>query len=198
MQLSYANYSYILLALLPFLISTAIASAIPHNTPHDLLVPAITSHNLPPPPPSPPSPPHLPARGLPAHLTRIGGLPTGWTGLFLSFRTTRPTIPIPSIFIRFFRLAASAASQDPYLGRSFQRFEIGALVLEFFAVEDGGYVTREFMQAASLWLMERAQRGWVGLFEAWVMDRDDGEVVYVRCATIWDLPMKVDNSPWGN
>ena len=59
-----------------------------------------------------------------------------------------------------------------------------------------GSVSREFVQAVSLWLMNAAMNGWTGLFEAWVMDKGDGEMVYLRLATIWDLPEKISNSPW--
>ena len=69
-------------------------------------------------------------------------------------------------------------------------------MLELIAVDELGYVSREFAQAASLWLLDAALKGWTGLFEAWVVDKADGETVYVRLATLWDLPEKVSNSPW--
>ncbi len=179
----------ILLPLISFFISIIVASAIPH-IPH---TPSAISSSYPT-PPTPSRLHHFRRRAFAG--TRISGLPDGLYGFYADFKTTRPSIPIASVFIRFFRAAASLAAQDPIEGRWKQRFSYGALVLEMIAVEHLGFVSREFVQAASLWLMDAAMHGWTGLFEAYVVDRADGETVYLRLGTIWDLPEKVSNSPW--
>ena len=69
-------------------------------------------------------------------------------------------------------------------------------MLELMSTDASFLVTKELMAAVSLWLMDQAQRGWTGLFEAFLKDATDGEMVYLRVATIWDLPGKVSNSPW--
>ena len=49
-------------------------------------------------------------------------------------------------------------------------------------------VTREFVQAVSLWLLDTATKGWTGFFRAWVTDVIDNEVVEIRMGTIFDMP----------
>lgn len=83
---------------------------------------------------------------------------------------------------------------DPVPGRRVQRIPFGALVLEFIADDDQSQVvTKEFVVAASLWLLDAAQKGWTGFFKAWVMDKTDGEIVFVRLINAWDGLMALSN-----
>lgn len=122
--------------------------------------------------------------------TRLGrralvyGLPPGWTAVFQTVTSIQPPLVNPA-FIHFFSAATKLAAADPLPGRRFQRISFGALVLEFIA-NDGQLVTREFVIAASVWLLDAAQKGWTDFFTAWVMDISDGEVVYIRLMNKWD------------
>lgn len=49
-------------------------------------------------------------------------------------------------------------------------------------------VTREFVQATSVWLLDAAMKGWTGFFRAWVTDGFDNEVVEIRMGTVFDMP----------
>ena len=54
--------------------------------------------------------------------------------------------------------------------------------------EANAVVSREFVQAACLWLLDAAMKGWVGFFRAWVTDVVDQEVIEIRMGTIFDMP----------
>ena len=89
-------------------------------------------------------------------------------------------------------MAANLAAADPVPGRRVQRISFGALVLEFIADGDPSrIVTKEFVEAATLWLLDAAQKGWTDFFKAWVMDMADGEVVFIRLTSVWDELMSV-------
>lgn len=121
--------------------------------------------------------------------TLVYGLPPGWTGVFESVTSIQPPLVSP-VFVQFFSTAAKLAAADPVPGRRVQRIPFGALVLEFIASnQQNQIVTREFVQAASLWLLDAAQKGWTGFFNAWVLDRADGELVYIRLSNKWDQLM---------
>ena len=49
-------------------------------------------------------------------------------------------------------------------------------------------VSKEFVQATSLWLADAAMKGWTGFFRAWLKDSYDGQVVEVTMGTVWDIP----------
>ena len=49
-------------------------------------------------------------------------------------------------------------------------------------------VSREFVQAASVWLLDAAMKGWTGFFRAWITDGFDNEVVEIRMGTVFDMP----------
>lgn len=118
--------------------------------------------------------------------TLVYGLPPGWTAVFQTVTSIQPPLISPA-FVQFFSTAAKLAAADPVPGRRVQRIPFGALVLEFIADNDQNQVvTKEFVVAASLWLQDAAQKGWTGLFKAWVMDRTDGDIVFVRLTNAWD------------
>lgn len=121
----------------------------------------------------------------------VYGLPPEWMAVFQTISSIQPPLINPA-FIQFFSTAAKLAAADPVPGRRVQRIPFGALVLEFIA-NDGQnqIVTKEFVEAASLWLLDAAQKGWTGLFEAWVIDKADGDVVFVRLKTVWDELMSL-------
>lgn len=175
----------LILALLLSLTAAAIAATVP--TPH-LLV----HKNVPPTNPHPE--PHLLARVTPSppqrrDLTlRIKDLPDGYTGIFTTFISISPKLPATSTFIRFFKTAAAHAATDTKPGRAHQRFTFGALALELVVREANAVVSREFVQAACLWLLDAAMKGWVGFFRAWVTDVVDQEVIEIRMGTIFDMP----------
>ena len=119
----------------------------------------------------------------------VYGLPPGWTAVFQSVSSIQPPLISPA-FVHFFSTAAKLAAADPVPGRRVQRIPFGALVLEFIANDDKSQiVTKEFVEAASLWLLDAAEKGWTGFFKAWVLDRTDGELVYVRLTNVWDEMM---------
>lgn len=89
-------------------------------------------------------------------------------------------------------MAGQRAADTTEMGQAL-RFSYGTLVLEFVSEE---LITKEFLQAAALFLLNKAQMGWMGLFEAWIKDLMDGSVVYLRMGTIWDLPDVISTSPW--
>ena len=121
--------------------------------------------------------------------TLVHGLPPEWTGVFQTVKSIQPPLINP-VFIQFFSVAAKLAAADPVPGRRVQRIPFGALVLEFIANDDRNQVvTREFVEAASLWLLDAAQKGWTGFFKAWVLDRADGDIVFIRLTTVWDEMM---------
>ena len=49
-------------------------------------------------------------------------------------------------------------------------------------------VSREFVQATSLFLLDAAMKGWTGFFRAWITDSLDKEVVEIRMGTVFDMP----------
>ncbi len=132
----------------------------------------------------------LPQPGTPEkrnfHL-RIKDLPAGYTGSFVTFISIIPNFPSTASFIHFFETAASLAVTDPSAGRRYQRFTLGGLALELVARGTDELVSREFVQATSLWLMDAASKGWAGFFHAWVVDQGDGQMVEVRMGTVWDM-----------
>lgn len=126
----------------------------------------------------------------------IHGLPHPLEGVFKNVRSFQPPLPI-GIFIHFFLSAAQAFHNDIVPGRTFQRFKYGSLILEctaFSKVNDGGavkmveaMVTKEFGEAAALWLLDSAQKGWTEFFEAWVVDKAIADTVYyIHVANLWD------------
>ena len=82
------------------------------------------------------------------------------------------------------------ARRDTVPGRPFQRFKYGALIIEFVSVptqaNSRGFVTKEFVEAAAIWLFDAAQHGWTDFFEAMVVDQYDHEKVFIQVANIWD------------
>lgn len=121
----------------------------------------------------------------------VYGLPPDWTAVFQTVTSIQPPLINPA-FIQFFSMAAKVAAADPVPGRRFQRISFGALVLEFIANDDQNQVvTKEFVEAASLWLLHAAQKGWTGLFKAWVLDRADGDIVFIRLTSVWDEMMSL-------
>lgn len=121
----------------------------------------------------------------------VHGLPPEWTAVFQTVTSIQPPLISPA-FIQFFSTAAKLAAADPVPGRRVQRIPFGALVLEFIANdEQNQIVTKEFVQAASLWLLDAAQKGWTGLFKAWVIDRTDGDIVFIRLTSVWDEMMSL-------
>ena len=116
----------------------------------------------------------------------VYGLPPGWIGVFQTVTSIQPPLMNP-VFVNFFSMAAKVAAADPITGRPIQRIPYGALVLEFIASDvQNQVVTKYFVEAASLWLLDAAQKGWTGFFNAWVVDQADGAVVFVRLKTVWD------------
>ena len=116
----------------------------------------------------------------------VHGLPQGWDAVFKTVVSIQPPL-VNRVFTHFFSMAAKLAAEDPVPGRHIQRIPFGSLILEFIANGDQSHlVTKEFVVAASLWLLDAAEKGWTGLFDAWVLDRADGEVVFVRLTNLWD------------
>ena len=170
--------SSILLALLLSLTAAAIAIAVPHPTN-----------------PSPSHESHLPAHVTPPRpyqrrnfALKIKNLPDGYTGIFTTFISFCPKPPATATFIRFFKAAAALSATDPSPGRNHQRFTFGALALELVVQGKNKVVSREFVQATSLFLLDAALRGWTGFFRAWVTDSLDKEVVEIRMGTVFDMP----------
>lgn len=121
----------------------------------------------------------------------VYGLPPDWTAVFQTVTSIQPPLVSP-VFIQFFSVAAKLAAADPVPGRRVQRIPFGALCLEFIANDkQNQIVTKEFVQAASLWLLDAAQKGWTGFFKAWVVDKADGEIVYIRFSNVWDEMMSL-------
>lgn len=123
-------------------------------------------------------------RTQPRRRALVYGLPPGWTAVFQTVATIQPPLIRP-VFVQFFSTAAQLAIADPTPGRHVQRIPFGSLILEFVA-GNNQIVTKEFVVAASLWLLNAAQNGWTGFFEAWVVDKTDGEIIFVRLTTMWD------------
>ena len=116
----------------------------------------------------------------------VHGLPPGWTAVFETITSLQPPLVNPA-FIKFFSVAAQLAAADPVPDRPVQRILYGALALEFIAnTGQGQTVTKEFVEAASVWLLEAAQNGWTGFFKAWVLDQENGEIVYIQLNNVWD------------
>ncbi|CAD6572455.1 MAG: hypothetical protein ASARMPREDX12_003938 [Alectoria sarmentosa] len=171
----------ILLALLLSLTAAAIAIAV--QNPIDALSPSHFNKN------------HLPSRTTPLHrpqkrdfTLKIKNLPDGYTGIFSSFVSICPKLPATATFIRFFKNAAAQSATDPSPGRQHQRFTFGALALELVVQGQNKVVSREFVQAASVWLLDAAMKGWTGFFRAWITDGFDNEVVEIRMGTVFDMP----------
>ena len=134
-----------------------------------------------------------PPRAQPKRRSLVYGLPPGWTAVFQTVTSIQPPLINPA-FVQFFSTVANLAAADPVPGRHVQRIPFGSLVLEFIASGDQRQiVTKEFVLAASLWLLDAAQKGWTGLFNAWVIDSADGEVVFVRLGTVWDQLVSLSN-----
>ena len=171
----------VLLALLLSLTAAAIVIAIPHPV-NVLHLPQITTPYQ-----------RLPAASFRSSrkrdfTLRIKDLPEGYTGVFTTFVSICPKLPATVTFIRFFRNAAAQAAIDRCPGRHHQRFTFGALALELAVQNQNDVVSREFVQAASLWLLDAAMKGWTGFFRAWVTDMLDNEVVEIRMGTVFDMP----------
>ena len=116
----------------------------------------------------------------------VHGLPPGWLAVFQTVASIQPPLINPA-FIQFFSVVAKRAAADSIPGHHYQRIPFGALVLEFVAMSDQDQiVTKEFVQAACLFLLDAAQKGWTGFFKAWVRDMADGEIVFIRLTTMWD------------
>ena len=133
------------------------------------------------------SPAELRQRDL-SKRTIVHGLPSGWHGVYKSVKCIQPPLPTP-VFANFFLHVAEAARKDPVWGRSYRKFTYGALVLEFASAtpdDMSKVVTKEFAEAAALWLFQAAQRGWSNFFEAWILDAGNKELIYVHVANIWD------------
>ena len=123
----------------------------------------------------------------------VHGLPPGWVAVFETVTSIQPPLISPA-FVQLFSAAANLAVADPVPGRHVQRIPFGSLILEFIANGDQNQiVTKEFVAAASLWLLDAAQKGWTGFFKAWVLDKVDGEMVFVRLGTMWDELMSLSN-----
>lgn len=119
---------------------------------------------------------------------KIKNLPDGYTGFFTTFISICPNLPATATFVRFFEEAAALSARDPSPGRRHQRFTLKALALEMVVQGENEVVTREFVRAASLWLMDAALKGWTGFFRAWVTDAVDKQVVEIRMGTVFDMP----------
>lgn len=173
--------SSILLALLLSLTAATIAIAVPRpiNTlsPSQLHEKRLLSHTTPP-------RPHQ-ERDF---ALKIKDLPDGYTGIFTTFVSICPKLPATATFIRFFKAAAAQSATDPSPGRQHQRFTFGALALELVVQGQNEVVSREFVQATSLFLLDAAMKGWTGFFRAWVTDSFDKEVVEIRMGTVFDMP----------
>lgn len=123
----------------------------------------------------------------------VHGLPPGWAAVFETVTSIQPPLISPA-FVQFFSAAANLAVADPVPGRHIQRIPFGALILEFIANGDQNQiVTKEFVAAASLWLLDTAEKGWTGFFKAWVLDKETEEMVFVRLGTVWDELMSLTN-----
>lgn len=171
----------ILLALLLYLTAATIAVAISH--PINTLPSSQTPENHLPPPTT------LPHSTQKRDFTlKIKNLPNGYTGVFSTFVSICPKLPATATFIRFFRNAAAQSAIDLSSGRQHQRFTFGALALELAVQGQNEVVSREFVQAASLWLLDAAMKGWTGFFRAWVTDGLDNAVVEIRMGTVFDMP----------
>ena len=173
--------SPILLALLLSFTAAAIAIAVPPRT--DPLSPNQAHNN------------RFPSRVHSYHFPpkrnfalKIKNLPDGYTGIFATFVSVSPKLPAAATFVRFFEKAAALSATDPSPGRRHQRFTFGALALEMAVRGQNEVVSREFVQAASLWLLDTAMKGWTGFFRAWVTDAIDNEVVEIRMGTVFDMP----------
>ena len=125
--------------------------------------------------------------------TLVHGLPSGWVAVFETVTSIQPPLINPA-FIQFFSTAVKLATSDPVPGRPVQRIPFGALILEFIADgQQNQVVTKEFVAAASLWLLDAAQKGWTGFFNAWVMDMADGSIIFVRLGSVWDELTSLSN-----
>lgn len=171
----------IVLALLLSITAAAIAIAVPH--PVNALSPSKAhEHRL----PSRVNLPH--ASQTRDFALKIKNLPEGYTGIFTTFVSICPKLPATATFIRFFKNAAAQSATDASPGRRHQRFTYGALALELVVQGHNEVVSREFVQAASLWLLDAAMKGWTGFFRAWVTDGVDNELVEIRMGTVFDMP----------
>lgn len=130
-------------------------------------------------------------RTQPRRRALVHGLPPGWAAVFETVTSIQPPLISPA-FVQLFSAAANLAVADPVPGRHIQRIPFGSLILEFIANENQ-IVTKEFVAAASLWLLDAAQKGWTGFFKAWVLDKADGDMVFVRLGTMWDELMSLSN-----
>lgn len=137
--------------------------------------------------------PESPPRTQRGRRALVHGLPPGWSAVFETVTSIQPPLISPA-FVQLFSAAANLAVADPVPGRHIQRLPFGSLILEFIANGDKDQiVTKEFVAAASLWLLDAAQKGWTGFFKAWVLDKADGELVFVRLGTMWDELMSLSN-----
>lgn len=170
-----------LLALLLSFIAAAIAIAVPH--PINPLLPNQTQESR---LPSRITHPHFPQKR--DFTLKIKDLPDCYTSIFTTFVSICPKIPATATFIRFFKTAAAQSATDTSPGRRHQRFTFGALALELVVKVQNEVASKEFVQAASLWLLDAATKGWTGFFRAWVTDGIDNEVVEIRMGTVFDMP----------
>lgn len=137
--------------------------------------------------------PEAPTRTQLRRRAFVHGLPPGWVAVFETVTSIQPPLISPA-FIQLFSAAANLAVADPVPGRHVQRIPFGSLILEFIANGDQNQiVTKEFVAAASLWLLDAAQNGWTGFFKAWVLNKADGEMVFVRLGTMWDELLSLSN-----
>lgn len=123
--------------------------------------------------------------------TLVHGLPPGLIAVFETITSLQPPLVNPA-FIKFFSVAAKLAAADSIPDRPVQRITYGALALEIIANDGQGQtVTKEFVEAASVWLLNAAQNGWTGFFRAWVLDQVTGEIVFIQLINLWDkrLPL---------
>lgn len=119
--------------------------------------------------------------GLNKRTSPVHGLPHPWSGIFENVASIQPPLPI-QVFAHFFAYAAKQAAADIVPGRPYQKITYGALVIEFWA-KNSDVVTREFVQATANWLLDSAEKGWIGFFQAWVIDRADQEVICIQMGT---------------
>lgn len=182
-----------LLPLLLFFTSSAIASALPQN-PHNN-IPTIAEQSAP--RPAQVLVPSLRSRKRSVRIgslipgnpdARISGLPEGWSGIFSDITALQPSDVVSELFIQFFKRAAKKVAQSLLPDQWIQRIDGGSLILEMWNEDPGKIVTRELVQAALLWLLNVAQKGWTGFFVARVRDRMSKEWIRIRLVNPKMLP----------
>ena len=111
---------------------------------------------------------------------RIAGLPSDLVGVFADITSIRSSIPAAKLFIQFFRIAAMIAANDPRPERWVQRIVFGDLIFEVWNQDPAKTVTKELVEATSLWLLNMVQSGWTALFVARVLDKVSQDTILVR------------------